>query len=347
MLVDIGSGRVLEQRRADLSWVPASVTKVMTAYVAFEEMAAGRLVADRRFTVSPMVARDWSGVGTTMWLQQGETVTTHQLLRGIMTASANDAAVALAEGYAGGIDQWSFLMNDAARRLGMTNSHYNTPNGWPDEGQTYVSAADLVKLASAMIRNYPEYYAMYSGRREMPWRGGTLFSHDPITGRIAGADGIKTGYTREAGYNFVGSAKRGNRRLVLVIAGAKSGPVRARAAKAMLEWGFNAWKARPLFRQGQIVGNARVQGGTIATVPLVAMQPVYATVPLQGSEPISLRIVYKGPIHAPIMEKSPIAELEITTGDAPPSRVPLRAAVSVPQGTWMDRLRIGFMNMVS
>ncbi len=321
------------------------MTKVMTAYVAFEEMDAGRLNPGRTFVVKPETAREWHGRGTSMYLLPGDQVTTHQLVRGIMTASANDASVVLAQEYAGSVPAWTFLMNDAAKRLGMKNSHFATPSGWPDGGQTYVSAGDLVTLANAMLRNYPTYYAAYSGKKEMPWKESMLRSRDPITGVMEGADGIKTGYTREAGYNFLGSAKQGVRRLVMVVGGAQTPAERNAASIAYLEWGFSQFRARPLFGAGKAITVAPVQGGTSRQVDLVARQPVYATVPQGEDAKIVLRARYSGPLQAPVRKDEQVGELEIRVGDMPAGRVPLYAAKPVAIGGPMDRLIHGFMNL--
>lgn len=348
MMVDLGSGQILYAKNPDISFVPASMTKVMTAYVAFEEIAAGRLSLDRKFTVSPETAREWNGKGTSMYLDAGEIVTTDELLHGIMTASANDAAIALARGYAGSVPAWAFLMNDAARRLGMTGSHFHTPNGWPDEGQTYYTARDLVRLSDAMVRRYPQLYHRYSGHKTFAWQGRTLRSHDPTIGVVRGADGIKTGYTREAGYNFVGSAKRDDRRLVMVLAGAKSPGARAQAARTLLEWGFADWKVRPLFARGSTVATAKVQGGDSREVKLLADRDIHVSLPKdEGPADISLSVHYRGPLRAPVARGAEVAELEIAVRGMAPSRIPLRAASDVRRAGPMDRLWNGFMNLIS
>ena len=347
LLVDIGSGQVLHAHQARKQFLPASLTKVMTAYVAFQEMDEGRLEPDRIFTVRPESAQLWKGRGTSMYLDAGERVSTHDLLRGIMTASANDAAVVLAEGYAGSVSAWTFLMNDAARRLHMSDSHFATPNGWPDHGQTRLSARDLVRLAGAMIVNYPEYYHSFSGKKRMVWKDVALFSHDPITGSVPGADGIKTGFTREAGYNFLGSAQRGGRRLVMVLGGARSEDRRANASRAFLEWGFAQWSARPLFDSGTVIGKARVQGGQSRSIGLVAANRVYAAIPADGSESVSLRFSYMGPLKAPVRKGERVGDLEIRVGQGSPGRIPLYAAQEVKSASVMDRLINGFMSLFS
>ncbi|MDG2003495.1 MAG: D-alanyl-D-alanine carboxypeptidase, partial [Novosphingobium sp.] len=310
MLVDLGSGQVLHARQADLSFVPASMTKVMTAYVAFEEIAAGRLSLDHKFTVRPETSDEWKGKGTSMYLDPGEIVSADDLLRGIMTASANDASVVLAEGFATSVPAWSFLMNDTARRLGLQGSRFNTPNGWPDEGKTYVTARDLVILSDAMLSKYPQLYRRYSGGQNFVWHDRILKSHDPVTGVVPGADGIKTGFTREAGFNFLGSAERDGRRLVMVVAGAKTGGERTKAARAFLEWGFSEWKVRRLFHKGDPIGTVRVQGGNSRSVKLLADRNIHAAFPRDSNAQIELKIVYNGPIEAPVDEGAAVAQLE-------------------------------------
>ncbi|MBM3595363.1 MAG: D-alanyl-D-alanine carboxypeptidase [Alphaproteobacteria bacterium] len=347
LLVDLGSGQELLAREADRGFLPASMTKVMTAYVAFEEIARGRLRPDRRMVVREATAREWSGKGTSMYLLPGEEVSVHDLLRGVMTASANDASVVLAEGHTGTVKGWTFLMNDAARRLGMKASHFANPSGWPDGGHTHITARDLVRLAAAMIRQYSSDYARYSGKPSFTWRERVLYSQDPVSGVVKGADGIKTGYSREAGYNFLGSAMRDGRRLVMIAGGAASENQRAMASRALLEWGFAEWRARPLFRAGEPIATARVQGGAASAVALAAQGPVHATLPRSGSSTISLSIAYNGPIKAPIAKGQVVGELKIRVGDLPAGRILLVAAHPVGKGGPMDRLVNGFKNLFS
>ncbi|WP_379486185.1 D-alanyl-D-alanine carboxypeptidase family protein [Novosphingobium soli] len=343
ILVDLGSGQVLEQRHPDTPFLPASVTKVMTAYVAFEEIGAGRLSLDRTFSERPETEREWFAKGTNMYLTTKDRPTARDLLHGIMTASANDAAVVLAEGYAGSVEGWTAKMNDAARRLGMSRSHYNTPNGWMDEGHTYVTASDLVKLADAMTTRYPDLYREFSGHKRWMWRDVAMRSHDPTVGVVPGADGIKTGYTREAGYNFLGTAERGGRRLVMVLAGSPLPKVRDEAARALLEWGFSAWDTQHLFDQGQTVAQARVQGGDARHLPLVANREVHATIP-RGTDPkVTLTVRYRGPIAAPIRKGEQVGELEIRVDGLAPGRVPLYAGRDVGPAGPLDRLVNGFL----
>ncbi len=348
LVVDQQSGLQLAAQLPDLRFVPASVTKVMTAYVAFEQIAAGKLSLDRQFIVSAQTAAEWSGKGTSMNLREGDAVSTEMLLHGIATASANDASVVLAEGFAGIVPAWAALMNVEARRLGMKDSHFAGPNGWPDDGATYVSAADLVKLGDAMTERHPDLYRRFFGQRQMIWNGRTLLSRDPVTGFVPGADGIKTGHTREAGYTFLGSAIRQGRRVFVVIAGATSEEQRAKAGRGLIEWAYAAWESRPLFGKGTLVGSAKVQGGNARTLGLLAPRDFALAVPRGEVSPkVRLRIVYKGPIAAPVAKGAQIAELEIRSGPQAVSRLPLVAAQAVGVAGPLDRLWNGLAGLVS
>lgn len=344
-LLDTGSGRVLHARQPDLRFVPASVTKVMTAYVAFTEIAAGRLREDRLFPVDPALAASWNGRGTTLYLRGGDKVSAEVLLRGITTVSANDAAMVLATGHAGSLAGWSARMNAAARGLGMANSHFATPNGWPDNGATFVTAHDLGLLATDLVRRHPVLYRRYFGQRSLTWHGVTQTNKDPLIGLFAGADGIKTGFTREAGYNYLGSAMRDGRRLVMVIGGARSEGQRADAARALMEWGFAAWQARPLFAAGTRVAQARVQGGTARHVPLVSPWPIHATLPRDGMGPLRLSLRYVGPLQAPVAKGARVAELVIADPSGE-SRVPLFAGAAVAKAGPLDRLANGLYGLL-
>lgn len=347
LLVDVNSGQTLYARQPDLRFLPASIAKVMTVYVAFEEMAAGRLPAAQPFTVAEATARQWNGRGSSLYLKGGKVVDADTLLHGIATVSANDAAVVLAEGYAADVTRWCALMNAQARRLGLANSHFATPNGWPDGGATYVTARDLVTLGEALITRHPNLYHRYFGLQRMTWDGVTQPSHNPILGIVPGADGIKTGHTNEAGFNFLGSAERGGRRLIMVVAGAQSEEERADASRALLEWGFSAWQARPLFAADAPVAEARVQEGDARGVPLVANRAVAAVIPTGTQGPIALKVIYKGPLVAPIAKGAQVAELEIRTAVGPPGRVPLFAGKTVGRAGPIDRLVNGLAGLFS
>ena len=346
LLVDASSGQTLAAREEDRRFLPASITKVMTAYLAFEMLADGRLKPDQSFVVSQEVASEWSGKGSSMFLEAGERVSVDQLLHGITTVSANDGCIALAEGAGGSVEKWVATMNRTARKLGMDDSHFGTPNGWPDEGNTFVTARDLVKLSEAMISRHPKLYARYFGHRDLAFNGIAQANHDPITGVVEGADGIKTGYTREAGNNFLGSAKRGNRRLVMVVAGIDDEATRAQVSRTFIEWGFSAFEPKQLFAKGAMVGEAQVQGGAARHVALQAPGPIIADFPKGKAPKVTLALHYDGPLVAPIAAGKNVAELEVTLEGFAPYRVPLAAADNVAVANWWQRLRNGVLGFL-
>jgi D-alanyl-D-alanine carboxypeptidase (penicillin-binding protein 5/6) len=347
LLVDLSSGQSLFARDADRRFVPASVTKVMTAYTAFRLIEEGRLSPAAVVTVSKEVAELWSGEGSTMFLQAGDRLTVGELILGVTTVSANDGAVALAHAAVGSLDAWLALMNRNAAELGMEDTHFGTPNGWPDDGRTYTSARDLAILAETLTTRYPDLYRRYFGHRSMRYRQIAQDNHDPITGVIAGADGIKTGYTRQAGYNFLGSAKRGSRRLVMVIAGAPTPSIRNTTARNLLTWGFDAFESRPVLPANTPVGEARVQNGNKRHVLLRTDGEVLASMVRGKNAKVDLSIRYRGPIEAPIAEGQPVAFLHVTVDGEDPHDVPLLAAESVSRANPVMRLWNGILGLVT
>lgn len=343
LLVDLSAGQTLFARDAEKRFLPASMTKAMSALVAFDLIKAGKLREDATFTVRPETAARWAGKGTTLSLRPAEQVLVRDLLMGVTTVSANDASVALAEGALGSTEAWTAAMNARARELGMTGSHFATPSGYPDRGATYVTARDLVRLAKALIEQHPQLYRRYFGHQAMDWRGERLVSHDPFAGVMPGADGIKTGHTFEAGFNFLGAVERGGRRLVLVVAGAWSEPQRADAAKALAEWGYREWDARPLGAAGQVVGEARVQVGDARRVPLALERGFSLAVPKGTAPAVTTRIVYTGPLKAPIAKGAQVAGLEVTIAGQPVHYLPLVTTRPVNPAGPIDRLVNGLL----
>ncbi|WP_107716288.1 MULTISPECIES: D-alanyl-D-alanine carboxypeptidase family protein [unclassified Novosphingobium] len=345
LLIDVNSGRVLFERQSHRRFVPASLTKIMTSYVAFELAAQGKLKLDASFAMRPETFRQWHGVGSTMFLENNSQTRVADLLEGIVTVSANDACVVLAEGVSGNVPGFTALMNAQARTLGMRDTHYNTPNGWMDEGRTYVSAADLATLSTALITRHPDLYRRFYGHETMIWNGIEQRNHNPLYGVVNGADGVKTGFTNEAGYGLVGSAQRNGRRLMMVVGGYDRPQDRARDGAALIEWGFAAFDEKPLFAAGDHVGSARVQGGTISSVGLVAPRSLAMLVGHGQTVRPTLSIRYKGPLRAPIAKGQEVATLVVHAPGQPDARLPLAAAEAVPKGGLFDRLRNGFAAM--
>lgn len=338
LLVDLSSGQVLHARNPDRRFIPASVTKVMTLYLAFELIEAGKLDPAQIFSMSPEIAKDWRRTGSTMFLDAGERVRVDDLLLGIANVSANDGAAVLAVGQAGSLAAWTAEMNRTARALGMRGSHFGTPNGFPDEGRTFTTARDLVTLARAMIARHPDKFGYYVGRLGFDYKGIAQINHDPMIGKVAGADGIKTGFTNEAGFSYLGTAKRRGQRLALVLAGVESGRLRARLARSYVEWGFAAFDRRRLFDPGALVGVAKVQNGTARSVALKAAGPVSINLPRGSDAAMTATIRYNGPLRAPIAKGQEVAVLEVVASGISPARVPLYAAEAVAPAGPLDRI---------
>jgi D-alanyl-D-alanine carboxypeptidase (penicillin-binding protein 5/6) len=354
-LVDVNSGAVLYAKNADARMPPASLAKMMTTEVAFELIDKGQLPLGKMCTVRPETWQKWHGpqAGSTMFLSPNEQVSVENLLKGIVTLSGNDASVVLAECIAGTEQAFTGQMNALAARLGVRNSHFGTANGWPDEGVTYVTARDLATIARATIEHHPKLYKEFYGLPSFTW-GKTLGSgqditqanRNPILGHVPGADGLKTGHTDEAGYGFTGSAEQNGRRLIEVVAGMSSWNQRVQESTRLIEWGFNAWNDKPLFKSGAKVGVAKVQMGSSSEVELVAPHDLAVTVPAGlASGSTSIKIRYDGPLMAPIAKGQEVAQLVVTTGDTPPQIVPLVAGDDVGRAGFFGRIWLGLKSL--
>jgi D-alanyl-D-alanine carboxypeptidase (penicillin-binding protein 5/6) len=354
-LIDLSSGAVLYEKNADVRMPPASMAKMMTTDVAFELIDSGKLPLSKMCTVRPETWQKWHGpqAGSTMFLSPNEQVSVENLLHGIVTLSGNDASVVLAECISGTEQAFSDQMNALAKKIGMTNSHFGTANGWPDNGVTYVSARDLAKLARYEIENHYALYKKFYSQPSFTWgktMGGNAITQDnrnPILGKVPGADGLKTGHTEEAGYGFTGSAEQNGRRLIEVLAGMDSWNQRVQESTRLIEWGFNAWTTKPLFKKGAEIARAKVQMGSSSYVPLVAPRDLAVTVPagLTLNSSMHVKVRYNGPIKAPIKAGDEIAQLVVTTADTQPQIVPLVAGTDVGQAGFFGRAWYGLMSL--
>jgi len=353
-LKDLSSDAILYDKNADQQMPPASMAKMMTVYVAFDLVKKGELKLDQVLTVRPETWKRWHGpeAGSTMFLSPGEQVSVRDLLFGIVTLSGNDACVVLAEGISGTEPAFVALMNRMRDKLGMKGSNFGTSNGWPDNGVTHVTARDLATLAEATIRDFPDLYKTFYSRREFTWgktMGGadiTQANRDPLLGNVEGADGLKTGHTDEAGYGFTGSAEQNGRRLVMVIAGLDSMAARREQSIALMNWGFHAWKAKPLFKQGQKVDVAPVQVGAENEIALVAPRDLAVTLPAGLGGEMKVSIAYDGPIKAPIKQGQHIADLIVRTPDTPPQTMPLVADKDVPEAGFFRHMWLALLSLI-
>jgi D-alanyl-D-alanine carboxypeptidase (penicillin-binding protein 5/6) len=350
---DLSSGAVLFQRDADRRMPPASMAKMMTVYVAFDMIKKGELKLNQMINVRPETWAKWHGpaAGSTMFLSAGENVSVANLLYGIVTLSGNDACVVLAEGISGSEPAFVERMNRVAAEIGLKNSQFGTSNGWPDNGVTYVTARDLADLATATIKNHPKLYKQFYSRRDFTWgktMGGnaiTQANRDPLLGRVAGADGLKTGHTDEAGYGFTGSAEQNGRRLVIVLAGLSSFNQRIEESVRFMDWGFRAWQAKPIVAKGRQVETAPVQLGNSSSVGLVAPRAFSVTVPAGAVPEMKARVVYNGPIKAPIKAGQHVADLIVTSPDMPEQRLPLVADKDVATAGFFGRAWAGLTSL--
>ena len=353
-LIDLSSGAVLLAKDPGRRMPPASMAKMMTTEVAFELIDKGKLPLGKQCTVRPETWQKWHGpeAGSTMFLSPNEQVSVENLLHGIVTLSGNDASVVLAECIAGTEQAFVAQMNALAAQLGLKDSRFCNPIGWPDEGCTYVTARDLAALARASIERHPKLYKQFYGQMSFTWgkimgsgQAITQGNRNPLLGKVPGADGLKTGHTAEAGYGFTGSAEQNGRRLILVMAGLDSFNQRISESVKLMQWGFNAWEAKPLFAKGARVGVARVQLGSDNEVDLVAPRNLAVTVPAGLGGQSSMKIRYEGPVKAPIAKGQHIADLVVTTPDTGEQLMPLVAAEEVGEAGFFTRIWIGLQQL--
>ncbi len=349
---DLSNNMVLFDKSSDEPMPPASMGKMMTVYVAFDMIKRGEAKLDQKITVRPETWTKWHSQGSTMFLSVNEQVSVENLLHGIVTLSGNDACVTLGEGLAGTEEQYVALMNRAATKMGLKGSHFANTNGWPDPNEM-VTPRDLAIIAERTIKDFPDLYRRFYGTRSFTW-GKTLGKGDDITqanrnpllGRVAGADGLKTGHTEDAGYGFTGSAVQDGRRLVMVIAGLTSFNERIAQSVAFMEWGFRAWTQVPVVKAGQVIDRAEVWMGAAPDVGLTGASDLKVTVPRGYGAERKVSVVYDGPIKAPIAKGQKIAELVVTTPGLPTARLPLVAAEAVAEAGPFGRVAGAFRHLV-
>ncbi|MDZ5697714.1 D-alanyl-D-alanine carboxypeptidase family protein [Chelativorans sp. M5D2P16] len=336
-MIDAETGTVLLSKNPDTPFPPASIAKLMTMEVVFEALKSGRLSLDDGFYVSEHAWRTGGAVsGTaTMFAEVTSTVPLEALIRGAVIQSANDACIAIAEGMAGAEESFAGLMTQRARRLDLEKSTFVNATGLPAEGQQ-VTAREMTSLAQHIWREYPEYYGYFS-EPDFEWNGIRQRNRNPLLPMEIGADGLKTGYTEESGYAIVASIARQGRRLFLTLGGLESERERAEEARKVLDWGMRGFEMRTLFAEGEVIGAASVYGGAKSSVALRPAKPVAILVPLTEPERLSARIVYEGPVPAPVEEGAEIGTLQIWLGDTLSREAPVYAGEPVARGTLHQR----------
>jgi serine-type D-Ala-D-Ala carboxypeptidase (penicillin-binding protein 5/6) len=337
ILIDGESGAVLFEKNADQLTPPSSMAKLMTAEVVFHQIKEGQLKLDEEFLVSENAWRRGGAPSrsSSMFAPINSRVKVSDLLQGAIVQSGNDACIALAEGIAGTEMAFAEMMTKRARELGLMQSTFTNSTGLPDSGLR-VTVRELARLAQHTIRTYPDFYRYY-GQREFTWNRIRQYNRNPLLNMGVGADGLKTGFTKEGGYGLVGSAVQNGLRLIVVVNGIKTDKERAEEGRKLIEWGFRAFEARPLFAEGQTVGEAKLYGGAKGRVSLVADHAINLLVPRNMSEKIIARIVYTGPVPAPVEKDRPIGRLKVWRGENVVLEVPLKAGESVGQGNLPQR----------
>jgi serine-type D-Ala-D-Ala carboxypeptidase (penicillin-binding protein 5/6) len=337
ILIDGENGSVLWERDADKLIFPASLGKLMTAEYVFHLIEERSVNIDDEYRVSENAWRKGGAPshGSTMFAQLGSKVSVDNLLHGMIIQSANDACIVLAEAIAGNEAEFGRKLTERAREIGLAKSVFTNSNGLPDPGEQ-VTTRELALLARHIILNYPDFYKLF-GEKEFTWNNIRQQNRNPLLAMLAGADGLKTGFTKEAGYGLVGSAVQDNLRLIVVINGAKTAKERAEDAKKLLEWGFRNFEKRVLFAQGVTLGSAKVFGGADGHVPLQATGPVTIMVPKAGGERLIARIVYQGPVPAPIKEGQRIGNIKVWRNNQVVLEQPLHAAAPIEKGNISQR----------
>ena len=338
-VIDQTSGTVLLSKNSDLPLPPASMSKLMTLYMTFEFIKAGRLGLDEKLPVSINAAKY---TGSTMFLDPTDRVAVIDLIRGIIVLSGNDACAVLAEALSPDGTEAGFakLMTQRAKQLGLKNSTFKNSNGWPANGHQ-MSVKDLGLLAEKLIIDFPEYYPMFAEQTyEFDGRApANIRNRNPLLGLGIGADGLKTGHTEEAGYGLVGSAKQDGRRIIFVLSGLNSMEDRAQEAETIVNWAFRQFVMKKFGKSGFEITKAKVWNGKSRTVGLHLARDLDVMIPVLSSSEPSFAVEYVGPIKAPIKKGDRIAELVIKSQDLPETRHNLLAANSVSAGGFFVQIR--------
>jgi serine-type D-Ala-D-Ala carboxypeptidase (penicillin-binding protein 5/6) len=346
ILIEASSGSVLFEKNADELRAPSSMMKLMTAEVVFHAIQQSEVKLTDEYPVSEYAWRKGGAPagGSTMFAVLHSRIAVNDLLHGAIIQSGNDACIVLAEGIAGSERAFADKMTKRARELGLTQSTFANSNGLPDPGNK-VTVRELARLARYIIQTYPEFYKLF-GEKEFTWNKIRQPNRNPLLTSLEGADGLKTGYTKDGGYGMVGSAVQNGIRLIVVVNGLDDPEDRAAEAKKMLEWGFRNFEARTLFVAQQPVGYAKVFGGDSRSVKLASPEPIKVMVQKNGSDKLIARVVYSGPVRAPIEPGQRIGVVKVWRGSNIAVEAPVYAADPVGTGSTMRRAIDGASELV-
>jgi D-alanyl-D-alanine carboxypeptidase (penicillin-binding protein 5/6) len=339
ILMDFDTGAVLFEKNADAQMFPASMTKLMTSVLAFDELRAGRLSLDDTFNVSETA---WRKGGSKMFVRVKDDIRIEDLLRGVIVQSGNDASIVIAEGIAGSEEAFAERMTARGREIGLEGTVFRNATGWPDP-QHVTTARDLAKLARFMIGEYPDFYPYYSEKeftygKSLEGKPITQGNRNPLLYKSVGADGLKTGHTEASGYGLTASAIRDGRRLVMVINGLDSVRERSSESERLINWGFQVFDNYELFKAGETVETAKVWLGDVATVPLVIEDNLTITIPRSARRNMKVKVIYESPVHAPIQAGATIGRVEVSAPDIEPIVRPLKTTQSAGQLALFGRI---------
>ncbi|MFI0375454.1 MAG: D-alanyl-D-alanine carboxypeptidase family protein [Candidatus Thiodiazotropha sp.] len=327
LLVDFHSGKVLAEKGAGNRLEPASLTKIMTAYAVFRELKQGNINLEDSVLISE---KAWRTPGSRMFIEVGKKVKVIDLVKGMIIQSGNDACVALAEHIAGSEATFAELMNNIARELGMTNTHFINSTGLPDDDH-YTTPADIAKVAAATIRDFPEYYPWYSDR-SFVFNDITQHNRNKLLWRDNSVDGIKTGHTEAAGYCLVASAQRESMRLISVVMGTKGEEARAQASQSLLNYGFRFYETHQLYTAGEVLNRTRIWKGDKEKLPLGLSQDLNVTIPRHQYQNLDARMEIEPKIMAPVKQGEVLGHVSITLNGEPVTEAPLVALKSIADG---------------
>jgi len=333
VLLDFNSGKVLAEKNADLRLAPASLTKIMTVYVVFRELKNGHLTLDEKVTISK---KAWQTPGSRMFVEVNKQVAIEDLLQGVIIQSGNDASVALAEHVAGDEATFAAMMNQNAERLGMLDSHFENSMGLPSENH-YTTARDLAKLTIAVIKEFPDYYR-WDSQKEFTFNKITQPNRNKLLWRDKSVDGVKTGYTEEAGYCMVASAKRENMRLISVVMGTKSANARANESQTLLNYGFRFFETHKLYGANEVLTETRIWKGDSKKLPMGLTEDLYVTIPRRHYNDLKAEINMDKKIIAPVNEGVSLGTVNVALVGEVVVEKPLVALKTVNKGSFVQRL---------
>ena len=334
LLIDANSGRVLAEKNIDKKIEPASITKLMTAYVVYKELESGRLTMDEEVTISK---KAWRMKGSKMFVEVGKQVPVKTLLKGLIIQSGNDAAVALAEHIAGTESTFADYMNQYAQSLGMKNSHFVNSTGWPHKDHR-TTARDIATLSRAIITEFPEHYKLYK-QKEFTYNGIRQYNRNKLLWRDKSVDGLKTGHTESAGYCLVASAKRGDMRLISVVLGTKSEKARANISQALLSYGFRFYESNKLYGAAEPLKTTRVWKGNKEDVSIGLADDLYITIPRGQYKYLNAKMDINANIEAPLTKGQQLGTLHIVYNDDELLSRPLIALQNIEKGSIWQQSR--------